>query len=88
MGFMAAAIGGSALIGGITSMIGSSKAASAAKDAANQAQQRYIQTRSDLHALQHRRPGRAADDERAGDGPHGWRARLRLARRRDDAAGR
>jgi hypothetical protein len=44
----AAAIGGSALIGGITSMIGSSQAASAAKQAANQAQQRYIQTRSDL----------------------------------------
>jgi hypothetical protein len=43
-----AAIGGSALIGGITSLIGSSKAASAARDAANQAQQRYIQTRSDL----------------------------------------
>jgi hypothetical protein len=48
MPWAAAAIGGSALIGGITSMLGSSKAASAAKDAANQAQQRYIQTRSDL----------------------------------------
>jgi hypothetical protein len=48
MALTAAAIGGSALIGGITSMIGSSQAASAAKQAANQAQQRYIQTRSDL----------------------------------------
>jgi hypothetical protein len=44
----AAAIGGSALIGGITSMIGSSKAASAAKDAANLANQRYTTTRGDL----------------------------------------
>jgi hypothetical protein len=48
MALTAAAIGGSALLGGITSLIGSSKAASAARDAANQAQQRYIQTRSDL----------------------------------------
>jgi hypothetical protein len=43
-----AAIGGSALIGGITSMIGANKAASAARDAARLAQQRYTTTRGDL----------------------------------------
>ena len=48
MAFTAAAIGGAALIGGITSMIGSSQAASAQKKAADLAQQRYLQTRSDL----------------------------------------
>jgi hypothetical protein len=45
---LAAAVGGSALIGGITSMIGTSQAASAAKSAANLAAAQKAQTRSDL----------------------------------------
>lgn len=48
MAFAAAAVGGSALIGGITSMIGSSQAAGAAKSAANLAAAQRQQTRSDL----------------------------------------
>jgi hypothetical protein len=44
----AAAIGGSAIIGGITSMIGSSQAAKSADKAANLAQARYTTTRGDL----------------------------------------
>ena len=39
---------GSGLLGAGTSLLGSGKASSAAKDAANQAQMRYLQTRADL----------------------------------------
>lgn len=45
---VAGAIGGSALVGGITSLFGSSQEANAAKQAANLAQQRYLTTRGDL----------------------------------------
>ena len=48
MAFAAAAIGGSSIIGGITSLIGSSQTASAANKAANLSQQRYTTTRGDL----------------------------------------
>jgi hypothetical protein len=43
-----AAIAGSAVIGGASSLMGSGKASSAAKDAANTQKQMYLQTRADL----------------------------------------
>lgn len=43
-----AAIAGSAVIGGASSLMGSGKASSAAKDAANKQFQQYLQTRADL----------------------------------------
>ena len=48
MPWAAAAIAGSAVIGGATSLIGSGMAADASKDAANLQQDRYAQTRADL----------------------------------------
>jgi hypothetical protein len=48
MPWAAAAVGGSALIGGITSMIGTSQAAGAAKSATNLAAAQKAQTRGDL----------------------------------------
>jgi hypothetical protein len=46
----AIAIGGSAIIGGITSLLGSSQAAKSADKAANLAQARYVTTRGDLQS--------------------------------------
>lgn len=75
MAFTAAALaGGSALIGGITSMIGSSQAAGAAKHAANLANEQKLQTRADL--LPYNTAGQNALDpmahlaaDRTGGGP-------------------
>jgi hypothetical protein len=48
MGWAAAAIGASAVIGGATSLIGAGQAADAARDAAGLQDERYRQTRGDL----------------------------------------
>jgi hypothetical protein len=47
-GWTATAIGGSAVLGAATSLLGSSSAAKSAKDAANLQQQQYYRTREDL----------------------------------------
>ena len=48
MALVAGATIGAGVLGAGSSMLGSGKSSSAAKDAANQAQQRYLQTRADL----------------------------------------
>ncbi len=48
MAFIGAATIAAGVLGAGSSLVGSGKASSAAKDAANQAQQRYLQTRADL----------------------------------------
>ena len=57
-GWTAAAIGGSALLGSATSLIGSSSAAKSTKDAANLQQQQFQTTRGDL--FDYNQAGRAA----------------------------
>ena len=59
-GWTAAAIGGSALLGSATSLIGSSSAAKSASNAANLQQQQYQTTRGDL--LPYNTAGQAAEN--------------------------